>query len=72
MPAGLAVNEDDAVLTAAKALAEQFAVNRQEWRDQHKGGDHLLDALVSKGYALHRDGRYAISETGRRYLDANP
>lgn len=63
----------DPVAEALRSLSEQFSVSRQEWRNLHRGGDGMLDALVSHGYALERDGRFAVSAVGRaRLADVEP
>lgn len=51
-------------------LAGEFSVSRDEWRQHFRGGDMLLDGLVSKGYALHQRGRFAVSRQGRAFLQA--
>lgn len=55
-------------------LAAKFSAERHEFaRDMQPGGEMLLEGLVSKGYALHKGGRYALSEAGRRWLaDVEP
>jgi hypothetical protein len=52
-------------------LSSEFSVDRDEWRQHHKGGDCLLDGLMAHGYARTKGGRYAVSEAGRRMLAAN-
>lgn len=57
------------IATAIHHLAREFSVNRQEWREHFQGGDALLDALVSHGYAIERDGRFAVTNSGRARLE---
>lgn len=59
---------DDAVAGALQYLSAEFSVTRQEWRNHFKGGDQLLDGLVSHGYVNEKGGRYAVSERGRRRI----
>lgn len=59
--------------TGLRHLAESFSVDRQQWREHFRGGDALLDGLVSHGYALHRDGCFAASPAGlARLADVDP
>ena len=59
----------DAVAAALQYLSAEFSVTRQEWRNHFKGGDQLLDGLVSHGYVNEKDGRYAVSAAGRRRIE---
>lgn len=54
---------------ALRTLAERFSLDRDEWRQLHKGGDMMLDGLLAHGYAIQKAGRFAVSEAGRRMLD---
>lgn len=54
----------DPIDNALRHLAESFSVDRPEWRAHFQGGDSLLDALVSHGYAIEQGGRFAVSRTG--------
>jgi len=58
----------DPISQGLQTLAERFSVDRDQWREHHKGGDALLDGLVSHGYAIHKDGRYAVSRAGRERM----
>jgi hypothetical protein len=50
-------------------LAAEFSVTRDEFRAAHKAGsDMLLDGLLSHGYARERDGRFALTDAGRRAM----
>ena len=60
----------DVVAGALQYLSEEFSVTRQEWRQRFKGGDMLLDGLVSHGYVNEGGGRFAVSEAGRRRISA--
>lgn len=60
----------DAVAAALQYLSAEFSVTRQEWRNHFKGGDQLLDGLVSHGYVNEKGGRYAVSVAGRRRINA--
>ena len=61
----------DRMTEGLKYLAESFSVDADEFRrDNAPGGEMLLMGAVSKGYATERAGRYAVSEAGRRKLDA--
>lgn len=52
---------------AVQYLAEQFSVSRDEFRrDNTPGGEMLMEALISQGYANQRDGRLALSRAGER------
>lgn len=53
-------------------LANEASLNRQEWREHFRGGDALLDALVSHGYAIERGGQYALSLRGRVRMEGGP
>lgn len=50
-------------------LAGQFSCEREQFaRANHPGGAMLLEGIVSKGYAIHKGGRYALSDAGQRCL----
>lgn len=52
-------------------LSEQFSAEPAEFhRDNRPGGPMLLMGLLSRGYAVERGGRVAVSEQGRRRLEA--
>jgi len=55
---------------ALQYLSGEFSLTRDEWRQHHKGGDMLLDGLMAHGYAHSKGGRFAVSDSGRRYLTA--
>lgn len=59
---------ENEITQALRYLAGEFSVDRQEWRDHHKGGDGLLDALVSHGYVQKKGGRFAVTKAGRERL----
>lgn len=61
---------ETAITDGVRHLTGEFSVSRQEWRDHFKGGDDLLDGLVSHGYAVTDGQRFAVSEVGRRRLAA--
>ena len=62
--------ESMALTDGLRFLTEQFSCSQEEWREHHCGGDMLLEGLVSHGYALTQNGRYAVSAAGRRRLEA--
>lgn len=52
-------------------LSSEFSADADEFRrDNAPGGEMLLMGLVSKGYAVEKGGRYAVSDAGRRRLAA--
>ena len=59
-----------AVTDGLRFLAAEFSCTQDEWREHHAGGDMLLEGLVSRGYALAQRGRFAVSDAGRRRLEA--
>lgn len=61
---------EDRITQALQHLAAEFSLSRQEWRDHHKGGDSLLDALVSHGYAQEQHERFGITRQGQVRLQA--
>ncbi len=58
------------MVDALQYLSSEFSCTRDEWRNHHRGGDMLLDGLVSKGYANTKSDRFAVSDAGRRFLEA--
>lgn len=60
---------EDRMTQALRYLAGEFSVSRQEWRNHHKGGDGLLDALVSHGYVQQQGERFGITRAGRERLE---
>lgn len=60
----------DPMADALQHLSQQFSLTRQEWRNHYRGGDALLDGLVSHGYAIERGGRFAVSQVGRVRMEA--
>lgn len=60
----------DRIGEALHYLSEQFSVTRDEWRRHFRGGDMLLDGAVSRGFVREQGGRYAVTETGRRRINA--
>lgn len=59
---------ETAITDGIRHLTGEFSVSRQEWRDHFRGGDDLLDGLISHGYAVTDGARFAVSEVGRRRL----
>ena len=51
-------------------VSGEFSCTQDEWRQHHRGGDMLLEGLVSLGYVLAKGGRFAVSMAGRRRLEA--
>lgn len=62
------VSQEDAITQGLQHLAREFSLSRQEWRDHHRGGDSLLDALVSHGYAQQQGERFGITQRGQTRL----
>ena len=60
----------DRITQGLQPLACQFSLPRQEWRDHHRGGDSLLDSLVSHGYAQEHGERFGITRQGQVRLQA--
>ncbi|HEL4115149.1 TPA: hypothetical protein UM349_000350 [Stenotrophomonas maltophilia] len=60
----------DPITQGLQHLASQFSLTRQEWRDYHRGGDSLLDSLVSHGYAQEQGERFGITRQGQVRLQA--
>lgn len=60
----------DQLRDGLRHLSAEFSATRDEWRRHWHGGDMLLDGLVSHGYAIERDARYAVTDAGRRMLAA--
>lgn len=60
----------DQITQGLQYLSSQFSLTRQEWRDHHRGGDSLLDALVSNGYAQEQHERFGITRQGQVRLQA--
>lgn len=61
---------NDPIAQGLQYLASEFSLSRQEWRNHHKGGDDLLDALVGHGYAREQRERFGITREGRARLEA--
>lgn len=61
---------ESAITQGLQHLAREFSLSRQEWRDYHRGGDSLLDALVSHGYAQQQGERFGITRQGQTRLEA--
>lgn len=61
---------NDPIAQGLQYLASEFSLTRQEWRNHNGGGDDLLDALVSHGYAREQGERFGITKTGRARLEA--
>lgn len=59
-----------AVTDGLRYLIGEFSCTQDEWRQHHRGGDMLLEGLVSRGYVLVKGGRFAVSMAGRRRLEA--
>lgn len=54
---------------ALRWLSAEFSVSREE--AQRHMGPMMAEGIVSRGYALQgKDGRLAVSDTGRRLLAA--
>lgn len=64
------VIQEDAITQGLQYLAREFSLSRQEWRDHHRGGDSLLDALVGHGYAQEQGERFGITARGQARLHA--
>lgn len=61
----------DRLHDALRWLAAEFSATPDEFRSEHKAGsDMLLTALLSLGYARQANGRVAITEAGRRRVEA--
>lgn len=57
--------------TALQWLAEQFSATADEFRAEFRhGADMLREGLVAHGYAREKGGRYAVTDTGRKVLEA--
>ena len=71
---GIVVSMTDEIAGGIRYLASEFSATRQEFRCAHyPDGDALLDGLMSHGYVVETDGRYAASRAGlRRLADAGP
>lgn len=60
----------DRLAKGVRYLAAEFSVEPDEFRhDNAPGGDMLLQALLSKGYAVQTRGRVAASRVGLRMLE---
>ena len=60
----------DRIADGTRYLAAEFSVTRDEFRAaQHPVGDALLDGLLSHGYAVETNGRFAASRVGLRMLE---
>lgn len=55
---------------ALEHAAAEISFDKREWNSHFKGGDMMLEGLYSKGYLNRRDDRYAVSDTGWRFLGA--
>ena len=64
----------DKIADGIRYLASEFSVTRDEFRSANRqDGDALLDGLLSHGYAVETDGRFAASRMGlRRLADVEP
>ncbi len=60
---------NDPIAQGLQHLASEFSLTRQEWRNHHRGGDALLDSLVSHGYAREQGERFGITQVGRARLE---
>lgn len=60
---------NDPIAQGLHYLASEFSLSRQEWRNHHKGGDALLDALVNHGYAQEKGERFGVTALGRVRLE---
>lgn len=61
---------ENAITDGLRHLTGQFSVSKAEWNQQRRGGDDLLQGLLSHGYVITDGERYAVSEAGRRRLQA--
>lgn len=64
-----------ALTDGLRFLSAEFSCTQDEWREHYRGGDMLLEGLVSRGYVLTKHGRYAVSAAGVRrmeVIDGNP
>ncbi len=61
---------NDPIAQGLQYLASEFSLSRQEWRNHHRGGDELLDALVGHGYAREQRERFGVTALGRVRLEA--
>lgn len=60
----------DRLSEGTRYLAAEFSATRHEFaRDNQPDGDELLDGLMSHGYAVETNGRYAASRVGLRRLE---
>lgn|GEM_PF-1072483 len=57
---------NDPIAQGLQYLASEFSLTRQEWRNHNGGGDDLLDALVSHGYAREQGERFGVTALGRK------
>lgn len=58
----------DKITQGLQHLASEFSLSRQEWRSHHRGGDDLLDALVSHGYVQEQGERFGVTRQGQARL----
>ncbi len=64
----------DRIADGVRYLASEFSATRDEFRsDNRPDGDELLDGLLSHGYAVETDSRFAASRAGlHRLRDVEP
>lgn len=64
----------DRIAEGIRYLAGEFSATADEFRrDNAPGGEMLLEALLSHGYAIETRGRFAASRVGlRRLADVEP
>lgn len=61
----------DRITDALRYLAAEVSCSRDEFRRDHQPhGAMLLDGLLTSGYVLTRGDRIALSEAGRRKVQA--
>lgn len=63
------MTDSQVMVGGLRYLAAEFVLTREDWRRHHKGGDMLLDGLLSRGYARQQGDRYAITPAGRACLE---
>lgn len=63
------MTRDEGLTAGVRYLAREMTATRDEFR-RDVGGDMLLEALVSHGYALDRGGNVQLTDMGRRRLQA--
>lgn len=62
------MTRDEIINNGIRYLAREFVADRDEFRRDVPGGDMLLTALTSGGYARDRGGNVQLTDMGRRRL----